>query len=423
MKEQIMQTLAIAWKELQIILKDKGLLAVLIVLPLFLGTLFSQINQMAYISEEGEEIEQIVDVYVVNQDNGPFGQQVVDVLDQAGIMGMTMMNSTGEADRLVAEGQKMAAIIIPPDFSTLIDAHQPTAVMVIVDPVQEQFLSIVTGLVNFAVSPPTVQGEIQYGVRALLEESGLWEDSGEETRRAIAAQNIGVIMTQLQVMAENPLIEVISEEAGGEEATPPLNFFALMIPGFTVMFAFFLIGHIGASLHNERDSGTFRRLLAAPLGRATIIAGPVIAYTIVVAIQVFVLFGISAGIFGMPLGNNPLALLLTTIVLGITVSAMGLMLSAVTKSAQQADNIGMVLGFVLAGLGGAILVGGLTPLYQQGGFIGLLSNLTPHAHALEAYRLIMIADGSLGEILVQNVILLGFTAVFFVLAVRRLKFT
>jgi ABC-2 type transport system permease protein len=423
MKEQLLNILAVAWKELLITLKDRGLLAVLFLLPLIFGIVFSSINQATYSSDEGEEAEQIFDIYVVNLDGGYYGQQVMSVLEQIPVLNWTVLNSAEEADQRIADGERMAAIVIPADFSNQIDAYQPTTVTVIVDPVQMQFAQMVTGLVNYAVSPSIVQGEISYGIRSVFEESGVLEGASAEQQAAVQAQTLGAIMTQLQALEANPLIEVVveggSEEGVGEEQ---VNFFALMVPGFTVMFAFFLVGHIGETLHKERDVGTFRRLLASPMSRWAIIGGPIVAYSVVVVLQVLLLFGVGSGFFGMPLGNNPLALLLNTIVLGMVVSAMGLMISALTKTGQQADTLGYLLGFILAGLGGAFFLGSLTPLYEMGGVIGFLSNLTPQAHALQAYRLIMVTDGTMPEILVQIGLLLAIGLIFFGVAVWRFKF-
>ena len=82
-----------------------------------------------------------------------------------------MISNEAAADRLVGNGTKLAAVIIPAGFSQRIDAYEQATVRVLVDPVQEEYGSIVTGLVNYAVSPVTVQGEIQYGIRTLLEEA------------------------------------------------------------------------------------------------------------------------------------------------------------------------------------------------------------------------------------------------------------
>jgi ABC-2 type transport system permease protein len=239
--------------------------------------------------------------------------------------------------------------------------------------------------------------------------------------QAAEAQSVGAIMTQLQAMQEDPAIVVesetqIDEEGGGWS---PSDIFIFFMSAFAVMFSFFLVGVIGQSLHREKDHGSFRRLLAAPISRASIISGNSLAYMVLVALQVIFLYGFSAVAFGMPLGDRPLLLILITIVQGVTVATMGLMIAAIARSSKQADNVGLMLGFVLAGLGGGIPVG--PALYEQGGFLGIVSNLTPHAHAIYGYRMIMGGSGTSGEILLQIGILALFAVAFFAVAIWRLK--
>lgn len=67
-------------------------------------------------------------------------------------------------------------------------------------------------------------------------------------------------------------------------------------------------------------------------------------------------------------------------------------------------------------------MGGFEPSYMAGGVIGTIGTFIPHMHAAEGYRLVMTGEGTPATILAQVGILLGFAAVFFALASRRLRF-
>jgi ABC-type multidrug transport system permease subunit len=77
----------------------------------------------------------------------------------------------------------------------------------------------------------------------------------------------------------------------------------------------------------------------------------------------------------------------------------------------------MALGFVLMILGGCVI-----PLFNAEGIVGLISNLTPHAHAIQAYQGIMSFGYSLLEVMPHMLALFGFAIVFFLLALWRFKF-
>jgi len=63
------------------------------------------------------------------------------------------------------------------------------------------------------------------------------------------------------------------------------------------------------------------------------------------------------------------------------------------------------------------------PAFMSGGVLGTIGTWIPHMHAAEGFRLVMTGEGTVETVLIQVAWLLGFAAVFFVLASRRLRFT
>jgi ABC-2 type transport system permease protein len=195
-----------------------------------------------------------------------------------------------------------------------------------------------------------------------------------------------------------------------------------MMPAFTVMFAFFLVGVVGITFHTERDEGTFRRLLASPMSKTALVGGPMLGYMLVIVLQVIFLFAVGAGLFNLEIGNSPLGLLVVTLALGLVVSSMGLLLGTITTTSKQADTIGTLLGFVLPFISGIFITNSLTPGYMQEGFVATIAPFIPHMHAAEGFRLVMSGEGTAEQVLAQVGYLLLFAAIFFVMARWRLKF-
>ena len=413
--------LAVAWKDLQIILRDRGLLIIILLLPMVFGTMLSLMYTSAYESGGGDQGLKI-QVYLVNLDEGAYGGKVAQTMKEIDTLVVEQLEGEAgrqQADQAVANSEKTALIVIPAEFSQKIDAYDQAEVQVFVDPTQQMLGQIVLGIMNYAIAPAAIEGNIRYGIKALSGQSEVVQNFTPEQRAGFEMQNLGAVMTQLQRFMVNPLIAV---EASGSEAAaqqPALNFFSLMIPGFTVMFAFFLTGAIGSRLFIEKDQGTMRRLLVSPLARGTLIGGVMLAYGIFIILQVTLLFGISAGIFGMDLGNSFLGLALVTLALAVCVTSFGIFLAALARTGKQADTLGTLLGFILAGLGGCIIFS-VPPMYQWGGVIGTLSRLTPHSWALEGYQKITVEGAAAVDILPQVGALLLYALVFFLIASRRL---
>jgi ABC-2 type transport system permease protein len=416
----IRATLAISWKELQVTFRDRGLLAILFLLPLVFSTLFS-LSQQGALDVATGATAMTVRVFVVNDDEGAYGRQVAEALKQMTMLDVEELDSADDADRRVGQGERAAAIIIPAGFSAGIDAYEPRQLDVVVDPAQGSIADVVAGLANYAAAPVSTQGELLRGTRTFLEKLGLLENAPPEQVRAIEAQTVGAIMAQLQAMQNEPPITVIPEGVGSDPE--PINLLNSFMPAFAVMFAFFLVGHIGQTFHRERDEGTYRRLLASPLSRASIIAGPMVAYVIIVVLQVVFLFGIGAGLFKLDIGDSLLGLLVVSVAMGFTVATLGLLMGVVTRTGRQADTLGTLIAFVLPFIAGIFPMNGIEPAYTAGGPIATIAMFIPHMHAAEGYRLVMTGEGTIETVLVQTVALLLFAAVFFLLAARRLRFS
>jgi ABC-2 type transport system permease protein len=400
-------------------LQERAWLVVLFLLPLMIGSFMGGANLVAGRSE-GDVI--LLDVGLVNQDSGTFGSEMVKVLQSIEQLQVTIYTDIAAAEQPVAKGKAAAAIIIPADFSQKIDGYTPTAVEVIVDPAEPESASIVTGVMKQVTSEFAIWGEVQYGVRTIMGEAGVLAAASPQDLIAIEAQNLGVVMTRINEMRTNPVIDVSIEDPAGMETAPTMGtFFAYLFPGLTVMFIFFIVPMSSQSLLSERETGTLRRLLTAPIPHGSILAGKTLSFMLLACIQVVVVFAVAGLLFDTPLGHSALGLVLLTLVVAFNAAALGMLVAALAKTAKQADSIGLILAFLLAGLGGAMAMG-RTPLSRSGGFMGFISKLTPHAHAVEGYYQLMGENASFIQVLPQVGILLGMGIIFFLIALWQFKF-
>ncbi len=416
----LMNALAVAGKDLKVLFKDKGNLAVLFALPIMFSLIVAGPHRFQSDTAEAgpdEEPTIQIEVFLVNQDSGPYGSQLADGLESVAMLMIEVLDSADEADLRVADSERSAAIIIPADFSAKIDAYELTQVEVLVDPTQADAGNIVAGVADSVAAEIAMLGEIQYGIRAVLAQSGAFVDLDPAAQAAVQMQTFGVIWTQAQEIRHNPIISVASTDLEGEEESGEWNPFAYSTAGFTVMFNFFLVGIIAESLLKEKESGALRRLLSSPMRRGSIIAGKVLAYMIIVFLQVLVMFTFGNLMYDMPLGTSIAGLLVLTLALALTSSSMGLMIGALADTSKKASNVGIILGFVLMIVGGCIF-----PTYSQPGFIGMLARLTPHAHAIMGYVKLMMEGAGAVAVLANAGVLLGMTVVFFAVATWRLRF-
>jgi len=407
---------AIAAKDVAILLRDRGSLAILFLLPVVLSAVFGSVS-MAASGGGGVESTLKIPLALVDLDGDHFGRQVHSTLAGISALDLVAVSSEEEANDLVAHGDALAAVVLPEGFTDSVLAYEPSAVKVIGDPTKAQFVGLVSGVMNDVLMPVILEGELRHGIREVMAGSPLYEGLPDAAHRAIEAQSLAAIMTQLQRQQSVPWIAVRTEDLEGVDASVPFGPFDYAVPSITVMFTFFLVATVADSVWVEKEQGSMRRLLASPASKADIVGGKMLAYMLVICLQVLVLFTIGSGVYGMQLGHSLSGLVVLTVSLAFVATSLGMMVAALSRSSRQGDSMGTLLAFILAAVGGCIGY----PIFQLGGVVGFISRLTPHAHAVMGY-LDLITGAGLADILSRAAVLLSMGLVVFGVAVRRLRF-
>ncbi len=199
----------------------------------------------------------------------------------------------------------------------------------------------------------------------------------------------------------------------------PNTVFLWVVPGFTVMFAFFLVNIMARSFMIERDQGTLRRLLMAPIGTMPLLFGKTIPFYLTSVIQCSLLFLCGRVLFGMPWGAQPLYLIPVILCTSAAAASLGLLLSTMVSTDQQISSYGTTLILVLSSISGCFFPRELFPkLMKQ------ISLFTPHAWALKAFDAVL-TEKTVDPNLVGTccLMLLTFTAICFATGWWRFRAT
>jgi len=420
--------LTIAGKDLKILFKDKGQLFVLFLLPFLLALMFggAYATMRDPVTISGES-KMSIRTIIVNRDQGAYGKQVVEVLRDIDVLHTQTLPSVEIADEKVAAGQAPAAIVIPADFSDKIETYQPTQIELIKDPSQQIEARVVGGILKDVLTELAVRAEVGYGIRAVYERTGALEAASPAYALAAQAQTMGAVWTAVQEIRENPAISVQLENMAKKQVELSVCgfIFGTYMPALATIFAFFMVGTMAESIMKEKIAGSFRRLLAAPIDRSTVISSKMLAYICVVFLQMLVLFGVCHLFFDMPLGDSPPALFALTLALALAASSLGMLIGSVARTVKQAGSIGQVAGFVLFLSSGILSAtartsGGVAEVITPTeGLIYQISRFTPVTHAMNGYIKLIIYGAGLADILPNILILLGFATAFFLVAMWR----
>ncbi len=192
--------------------------------------------------------------------------------------------------------------------------------------------------------------------------------------------------------------------------------FGQSIPGMGSMFVMFTVFGALFTLIREKSNWTLQRLVMMPVSRAHILGGKILMWFTAGMIQFSVVFIIGI-LLRVNFGDQPLAMLAVMVLFTLCVTALAFAVSTFLKTEQQANSVSLLLALTMAPLGGS-----WWPLDIVPEFMRVIGHLTPVAWAMDAFQTLIFEQGTLLTILPNMAILLGFTAVFFIIAVRRFRY-
>ena len=209
---------------------------------------------------------------------------------------------------------------------------------------------------------------------------------GQETAESVAAglaSRIYAGRLQRGAATEAAAISVTSSMVGNS-GKAVLDYFA---PSIAVVFLFIGSGLGMRSLMMERANGTLARLVAAPVRPGSIVWGKLLAIAITGLTSILVVWGVTVVIFRADWGD-PLGVLLMCVGATAAMCGFGVFVTSFARSPQEAFAASLILGLVLALLGGNLLPPGALPDFLQVASLG-----TPNGWALVGFgRLALLHD-------------------------------
>jgi ABC-2 type transport system permease protein len=176
----------------------------------------------------------------------------------------------------------------------------------------------------------------------------------------------------------------VSASTLGNSGKAVLDYFA---PSIAVVFLFIGSGLGMRSLLLERSNGTLARLAAAPVRPAAIVWGKLAAIGLTGLASILIVWGVTAVAFGADWGA-PLGVLMLCVGATAAMCGLGAFLTSFARTPQEAFAASLVVGLVLALLGGNLLPPGALPEALQ-----VLSLGTPNGWALVGFgRLALLHD-------------------------------
>jgi ABC-2 type transport system permease protein len=284
-----------------------------------------------------------------------------------------------EMEKLFLAGQADIGIRIPPDFSSLIRRGETARVQIIADGSMSNMASV----------------RISYAVMVIdrLNRELLKELYGRDLQ-------YGKIDARIRTWY-NPNLD-------------SQNFFVPGIVAFVVMLISLLLTSI--AIIREREAGTMEQLIVTPLKPIELIIGKTIPYTIVSIGQMVLVMLFALYWFQLPMAGSFLALFLATCLFLLSTLGIGLFISTISKTRQQAmmTTFFFILPFFM--LSGFVFPIANMPVFVQG-----LTFLNPLRYFLIIIRGIFLKGVGLHILWPQYAALAVLGVLVFTGAVRRFR--
>ena len=395
--------LYIALNELHLLLKDRMAVIWMVVLPLGMTTIMGLV--FGGFGRESEAV--VIDLPVVDQDGGEMAAVVLDILSQTESLHVETEYDEETARQLVSDGKRAGVVIIPQGFSDAITSGRPTALELIVAP-GGQTAPLLEGMVRGVASTfSSVQTTVEVVISEVQRATGSYDLDYEGIARR-------VVTTALERLEDPPVCARITTVGSAEEE---FNIFDQMVPGYAVMFAMFTVLSAAGGILEEKERGTFKRLLIAPIPRWSLLGGKLMAQFLTGVGQIALMFLFGALVFHVNLGSSFLGLLLVTLATCWATTSLGILLVAVIRSRKQIHPI-----TTLIILGSSAIGGSWYPLFMMPKAVQQVARVTLVAWAMEGYNRLMILGGSLADVWVDIGVLALYGAICFGVGLRLFRF-
>lgn len=411
----------LTWKDLRLQLHDRRSLAVLLILPL----IFISIIGLSTGKLLGwRASNQVIQVAWVDRDGGELAKRLQAKLAEKGDVQVLPYADAVSAKRDVFAGKVTLSLTIGPEFQNRIDE------LVLRDFFIRKLGKgrLAKGLASLDIQ---VETKSSWSWVSNLVTNNLYSMTMDEVFPTVAKRhNLGrVLINNMEAAATeddetessntttSESTSVRSETSVSEGRSAKATIYDRLVPGFTVMFTFFLVNVMARSFIAERDLGTLRRLRIAPLTPAGLLIGKTLPYLLVSLLQNGALFVFGRLAYDMSWGEQPLLLLPIIFCTSLAATALGLLIATSVRTDSQVSSYSNLVVITTAGIGGCFVPRDWMPDLMKD-----ISITTPHSWSLIAYLEAMTNPLPDIAVIVQScLVLLGFSALFFAAGCWRFR--
>lgn len=320
---------------------------------------------------------------VVDDDGSAESRELVRGLGAEGTFAITELPPGGDVLGELRLGRAQAGLVIPRGFSERVRAGRPTQLQLLVDGTE-----------------PTRAVAASAALQAWVARRSLGASEATVTASGAPLPAVPRVLLEPRLLYN-----------------PAMKSRLFMVPGTAASILLIVTTIVTAmGLAREREIGTMEQLLVTPIRPLTLMLGKTIPYALFGLVDEALILIVGNVVFDVPLGGSMAVVFLGTLLYLVATLSVGLLISTVARTQQQALMGGFF--FLLPAL---LLSGFLTPVEAMPDWIRPITWLSPIRFFIEVVRGSLLRGATFTDLLPHLGMLALLGASFLLLATVRFR--
>jgi len=417
-----MKLLASITKEWLLLIRDKGGLGILFLMPMVLVVVMAVVQDAPFRDYQ----EQQLPVLFVDEDQGVISQSILNGMSEGNTFRLVdSLNgkpvSVEDATKAINAGEFQIGVIVHKGLSSelkeIVDAQvdgmlaglMPGADTVeVTKPDLEPYITLLLDPTTKSTFRSSIRSAIKQflsKLEAKLIVDGLTSKLGEMTGKTpkVDLSSNGIV----QLRETTATSKIMASDVANNSTQHN-------VPAWTVFAMFFIVIPLAGNMVRERTAGTITRLRTMPTSMFHFYAGKLLSYSAVGLLQALLMISVgfwlmpSIGLAKLDLGSGFFPLLYVAVVAGFAATSYGLLVGTIFKTLHQAAIFGIVSVVIMAALGGIWV-----PLYIMSDTMIFVGHLSPMNWAMEAFNDVFLRGENMSQIIFNSAKLWTFGVVCF----------
>jgi ABC-2 type transport system permease protein len=372
---------AIVRKDLQLFRTDRRAVLMQIVAPIVISAFFG----FVFSRGDGDDGPRgRIAVLAADEDGSPVSRALVDGLASDVSLDVQPSNAA-RAREDVRGGRAAVAVVLPAGFgaaaqAALLRGQAKPEIVLLHDPSRAAEAAVVNGLLT------------QYAMRAVAEGTFAPRPATPSLPFAVRAQ----AMTARHGV--------------------PYDGFAHAFAGMSVQFILFAGINLGVGLLMDKQRGVWKRLRAAPLSKAFVLAARAASGAFISFLTLGVVFAFAIAVFGVRVQGSVVGFVAVLAAIAIMASTFGLLVATLGRTPEATRGLSGFAVLIMVMLGGAWVPSFVFPAWLQKATL-----VVPARWAVDGIEAVTWRGLPLPAVVPHLLALLGFSALFVAVAALRFR--